>query len=85
VKPHIGTTIKFLRLCDGYSLRELERRSGVANATISLTEQGRTNPALSTLTAIAKGLGMTAGELLVFHESAPEPSTRNQEPGTSPQ
>lgn len=67
---HIGESIRFLRLCAGQSLRELERECEVKAATIWRTERGLTDPTLSTLEAIAHGLGMSFFELVEFHEVA---------------
>ena len=46
----------------GYSQREVARRSGITNTTISLIESGRTSPSLSSLKKILDALEMSLSE-----------------------
>ena len=48
----------------GWSQSELARRSSVAQKTISLLEQGDTDPTLSTLGLLAEALGFTPDEMI---------------------
>lgn len=45
----VGRRLKALRKMHGWSQRELAKRAGVTNATISLIEQGRVSPSILSL------------------------------------
>jgi transcriptional regulator with XRE-family HTH domain len=51
------------------SLVDLARRSGVARTTLSNLEAGNGNPTIETLAAIAAGLAVPLGDLLVLQET----------------
>lgn len=56
----LGELIAIARECKGWTLRDLERASGVSNALISQIELGRVkDPGLSTIVRIADALGLT--------------------------
>lgn len=56
----LGELIAIARECRGWTLRDLERASGVSNAVISQIELGRVkDPGLSTIVRIADALGLT--------------------------
>ncbi len=48
----------------GLSQRELAKRSKVSHITIARIEKGREDPRLSTLRALAKGLGVKVRDLV---------------------
>src|SRR3954466_9630423 len=60
----IGSNLRRLRSDRGLSLAELATRSGVAKATLANLEQGRGNPTIETLWALALGLGVAFSDLL---------------------
>src|SRR3954447_22251187 len=66
----IGSNLRRLRAERRLSLAELAGRSGVAKATLANIEQGRGNPTIETLWALALGLGVAFSDLL---EEAEEP------------
>lgn len=66
----IGLNLRRLRSERRLSLAELASRSGVAKATLANLEQGRGNPTIETLWALALGLGVAFSDLL---EEAPGP------------
>lgn len=56
----LGELISLSRELKGWSLRELEKRSGVSNALLSQIETGRTkDPGFSTVVRIADALGVS--------------------------
>ncbi|WPD17983.1 XRE family transcriptional regulator [Thermaerobacter composti] len=59
----IGEKIRRLREARGWSLRQLEARSGVSNSAISLIERGKRIPNSETLRRLAAALGVTIREL----------------------
>lgn len=64
---NIGEYIKLERTTRQWSLRDLsERCGGLSIGFISDVENGRSDPSLRSLTAIAKAFDMGAGDLLVL-------------------
>jgi transcriptional regulator with XRE-family HTH domain len=60
----IGANLRRLRVERGLSLAELAAQSGVAKATLANVEQGRGNPTIETLWALAIGLGVAFSDLM---------------------
>lgn len=58
----LGIRLKALRGRQGLSQRQLARKSGVSNATISLIEHGRTDPSLGLLKRVLDAMGMSFAE-----------------------
>lgn len=58
----VGARLKALRLAHGFSQRELARRAGVSNATVSMIEANRVSPSVAALRQILAGfpLGLSA-------------------------
>ncbi len=61
-KLEIGVRLKQLRVAQGLSQRELARRAGLPNATLSLIELGRSSPSISSLKRILSAFPMTLTE-----------------------
>lgn len=70
----VSTRLKFLREKHGLSQRELAKRAGVTNSTISLIEQNRVSPSVSSLKKVLEGLPMTLAEFFTFDVAQPAPS-----------
>src|ERR1700678_1230081 len=66
----IGPRLRQWRLRLGLSQRELARRAGVSNATISMIEANRVNPSVSALKQVLSALG--AGVADFFSSSEDE-------------
>ena len=58
----IGARLKVMRKERGLSQRELAKRAGVTNSTISLIEQNRVSPSVASLRKVLEGLPMTLSE-----------------------
>lgn len=58
----VGTRLKAIREAAGLSQRELARRAGVTNGTISLIEQNRNSPSVASLRKVLQGIPMTLAE-----------------------
>jgi transcriptional regulator with XRE-family HTH domain len=69
--PDIGTRLRAIREQQGLSQRELARRAGVTNATISLIEKNKSSPSVSSLKKVLDGIPMTLAEFFAL-ELAPE-------------
>ncbi|MCK6544838.1 helix-turn-helix transcriptional regulator [Myxococcota bacterium] len=54
----IEAALRRARRAHGWSQRELARRTGLSQASISLIENGRGDPQLSTLSTLATALGL---------------------------
>lgn len=59
----VGIQMKRLRKMKGWSQRELSKRGGVPNSTVSMIEQNRVNPTLDTLEKLLDALGLTTAQL----------------------
>lgn len=57
----------------GLSQRELAKRAGVTNGTISLIEQNRVSPSVSSLRKVLEGLPMTLAEFFTFDVGPQQP------------
>ncbi|MFA0810121.1 helix-turn-helix domain-containing protein [Microbulbifer epialgicus] len=58
----LGLRLKMVRKIYGISQRELARRAGVTNASISFVEQGRVSPSVGSLKKILAGVPMSLAE-----------------------
>jgi len=58
----LGARLKVIRKLHGLSQRELAKRAGVTNGTISLIEQNRVSPSVSSLRKVLSGIPMSLGE-----------------------
>lgn len=61
-EEEIGTRLRALRTSQNLSQRELMRRTGVSNATISMIENGTTSPTISMLKKILDGFPIPLSE-----------------------
>ncbi|WP_287880143.1 helix-turn-helix domain-containing protein, partial [Aquitalea sp.] len=55
----VGARLRVVRERAGLSQRELAKRAGVTNGTISLIEQNRVSPSISSLKKVLEGMPMT--------------------------
>ncbi len=60
----LGQNMKKIRLAKQMSQGDICRKLGVDRAYISNVESGNKNPTLSTITKLAKALGVSVDELL---------------------
>ena len=58
----VGTRLKAVRKVSGLSQRELAKRAGVTNSTISMIEKNSVSPSISSLRKVLSGLPMTLRE-----------------------
>lgn len=58
----VGTRLRMLRVDAGLSIRALAEMSGLNVNTLSLIENGKTSPSVSTLQQLAQGLGVPVTE-----------------------
>jgi transcriptional regulator with XRE-family HTH domain len=64
----LAATVRMLRLRGGLSQRQLAGRMGVPRTYVSKIENGKATPMLSSLEKLARGLGVSIGELLDARE-----------------
>jgi transcriptional regulator with XRE-family HTH domain len=64
--PDIGTRLRELRTMHGLSQRELAKRAGVTNGTISLIEQNRISPSIGSLKKVLDGLPISIADFLTL-------------------
>ncbi len=62
----VGARLKEVRLQKKLSQRELAKRAGVTNSTISLIEQNRVSPSVSSLKKVLDGLPMQMQEFFAM-------------------
>jgi len=60
----LGSNLKRIRTQKGISQGDIGRELKVSRGFISTIENGKTNPTLSTITKLAKALGISSDELL---------------------
>jgi transcriptional regulator with XRE-family HTH domain len=68
----IGLRVKMVREHYALSQRELAKRAGLTNATISLIELNRVSPSISSLLKLLGGIPMSLSEFLTFGEPPQE-------------
>src|SRR6185312_12967760 len=66
----VGARLRTVRTTFGMSQRELARRAGVTNGLISLIEQNRVSPSISSLTKVLDGVPMTLAEFFALDLTA---------------
>jgi len=67
----VGARLKALREKRGLSQRELARRAGVTNGTISMIEQNLSSPSVASLRKVLGGLPMTLAEFFSQDDMPP--------------
>ena len=63
-----GTRLKLVRERNNLSQRELARRSGLTNSTISQIEQNRVSPSVSSLKKLLEGIPMSLADFFTFDQ-----------------
>jgi transcriptional regulator with XRE-family HTH domain len=69
----IGGRLRRLREEHGLSQRELARRAGVSNATVSLIEQNRASPSIGSLKRVLDGLPLSLAAFFALPEGPEDP------------
>ncbi|MGQ5523072.1 cupin domain-containing protein [Chitinimonas sp. PSY-7] len=67
----VSTRLKMVREKHALSQRELAKRAGVTNSTISLIEQNRVSPSISSLKKVLDGVPMSLAEFFTFDIEEP--------------
>lgn len=62
----VGAHLRAVRMMYGLSQRELAKRAGVTNGTISLIEQNRVSPSVSSLKKVLDGVPMSLAEFFTL-------------------
>ncbi|MCB1333021.1 MAG: cupin domain-containing protein [Roseivivax sp.] len=70
---HIGERLKFIREAKGLSQRDLAARAGMTNGAISMIEQDKTSPSVSSLKRILDGIPMSLSMFFSEVEGLDEP------------
>jgi transcriptional regulator with XRE-family HTH domain len=70
----IGPRLRFLRQRQNLSQRDLAKRAGVTNSTISLIEAGKSNPSIGALKRILDGVPIGLAEFFAFEPDRPRKS-----------
>jgi transcriptional regulator with XRE-family HTH domain len=64
----LGELMAIARECKGWTLRDLERESGVSNALISQIETGKVkDPGFGTVVRLARCLGVSVDRCAAIH------------------
>ena len=66
----VGARLRSVRITFGLSQRALARRAGVTNGLISLIEQNRVSPSVSSLKKVLDGVPMTLAEFFTLDMAA---------------
>lgn len=65
----VGARLRRLREMHGISQRELAKRTGVSNATISLIEQNRASPSIGSLKRVLDGIPISLADFFALPEA----------------
>lgn len=68
----IGGRLRYLRMRQNLSQRELAKRAGVTNSTISLIEGNQSNPSVGALKRILDGIPIGMAEFFAIEPDAPQ-------------
>lgn len=68
----LGTRLRQVREARGLSQRQVAKRAGVTNGTISLIEQNRVSPSVSSLKKVLEGMSLSLAEFFQQEPSAPQ-------------
>ncbi|MBB5575777.1 MULTISPECIES: cupin domain-containing protein [Rhizobium] len=68
----IGNRLRHLRIAHNLSQRELAKRTGVPNSTISLIESNASNPSVGALKRILDGIPIGLAEFFAFEPERPK-------------
>ncbi|WP_042120060.1 cupin domain-containing protein [Rhizobium etli] len=68
----IGSRLRHLRIAHKLSQRELAKRTGVPNSTISLIESNASNPSVGALKRILDGIPIGLAEFFAFEPERPK-------------
>lgn len=68
----IGSRLRHLRIAHKLSQRELAKRTGVPNSTISLIESNASNPSVGALKRILDGIPIGLAEFFAFEPKRPK-------------
>ncbi|WP_046900099.1 MULTISPECIES: cupin domain-containing protein [Gluconobacter] len=68
----VGQRLRLVRVAKNLSQRELAKRTGVTNSTISLIESGDMNPSIGTLKRVLDGIPVTLGDFFSFETEGQE-------------
>lgn len=66
----VGSRLREVRKKSGFSQRELAKRAGVTNSTISMIEKNSVSPSVSSLKKVLSGIPMSLMEFFDSEESA---------------
>lgn len=69
----VGTRLKTLRKLTGLSQRELAKRAGVTNSTISMIEKNRVSPSVSSLKKVLAGIPMSLVDFFSTEAAVDQP------------
>lgn len=64
----LGLKLKAIREANGYSQRELAKRAGVTNSSISMIEQGQVSPSVQSLEKVLSGIPMSLSHFFACGE-----------------
>ena len=67
----VGGRLRHLRMARGFSQRQLAKKAGVTNSTISLIEANVTNPSVGALKRILDGIPIGLAEFFAFEPERP--------------
>ena len=70
---NVGARLRAVRKMKGFSQRELAKRVGVTNSTISLIEQNRVSPSVGSLKKVLDGIPMALADFFTLEIESDKP------------
>lgn len=71
----VGERLKAIRQMKGLSQRELAKRVGVTNSTISMIEKNSVSPSVSSLKKVLSGIPISIGDFFILDFESMEPES----------
>lgn len=80
----VGDRLKLLREIQGFSQRELAKRSGITHSNISMIEQGQVSPSIQSINRILNALSVSPQNFFMLTAPGPVSLIKLDEPRCSP-
>src|SRR3712207_8471668 len=81
---NLASRLRQARLRAGITVRELARQLGVSASFVSQLENGKSQPSVSTLYALAQCLGESLDHLFLDQDPPPSPADEERDGGGGP-
>lgn len=78
IQENLGVRVRSLRMAAGITQEQLAEKAGLSMKHLGELERGRSNPTLSSLQALANGLGVSVATLFDYEDAVISPELAKQ-------